>query len=236
MKTKMNLIIAGAIISVITVAGCSSTPDPTATPEEQMMAIEGYDIPMEPLTEGIAFGEPSPEDALVLQDVHFDFDQANIKEPDKIILDGVSTWMLNHPEALLQIEGHCDERGTKEYNLALGERRALAVRSFLTGLTINPDRLHTITYGEEQPICAESTEDCWAQNRRAHFLVAYGEAEAPVLMDATLEPEPAAPEEAVIEIEETYVIEEPVPEPEPEPEYEAETPARRTRSIGRYHQ
>jgi len=209
MKSRINLIIACGIIAVVTMAGCSSTPEPTATPEEQMMAIEGYDIPMEPLTEGIAFGEPAPEDALVLQDVHFDFDQANIKEPDKIILDGVSTWMLNHPEARLQIEGHCDERGTKEYNLALGERRALAVRSFLTGLTINPDRLHTITYGE---------------------------AEAPVLMDATLEPEPAAPEEAVIEIEETYVIEEPVPEPEPEPEPETETPRRRTRSIGRYHQ
>ena len=132
MKSRLNLIIAGGIIAVITVAGCSSTPTPTATPEEQMMAIGGYDIPMEPLTEGMAFGEPAPEDALILQDIHFDFDQSEIMEASQIILDGVSGWMLEHPEAALQIEGHCDERGTKEYNLALGERRGLAVRSFLT--------------------------------------------------------------------------------------------------------
>jgi len=234
MKSKLNLIIAGGIIAVITMAGCSSTPKPTATPDEQMMALEGYDIPMDPLTEGFAFGEPSVEDALILQDIHFDFDQSEIMGPDQIILDGVSGWMLDHPEATLQIEGHCDERGTKEYNLALGERRALTVRSFLTSLTINPDRLHTISYGEEQPLCAESTEECWAQNRRAHFLVAYSEDSAAVLTDAPPVPEPAAPEEAAIEIEEIYVVEESVPEPEPEPE--PETPKRRTRSIGRYHQ
>ncbi len=232
MKSRLNLIIAGGIIAVITVAGCSSTPTPTATPEEQMMAIGGYDIPMEPLTEGMAFGEPAPEDALILQDIHFDFDQSEIMEASQIILDGVSGWMLEHPEAALQIEGHCDERGTKEYNLALGERRGLAVRSFLTGLTINPDRLHTISYGEEQPLCAESTEECWAQNRRAHFLVAYSEGSETVLTDAPPAPEPVAPEEAAIEIEEIYVVEESVPEPAPEPD----TPKRRTRSIGRYHQ
>ena len=233
-KSRLNLIIAGGVIAVITIAGCSSTPKPTATPEEQMMAIGGYDIPMEPLTEGMAFGEPAPEDALILQDIHFDFDQSEILEAARIILDGVSDWMLKHPEAILQIEGHCDERGTKEYNLALGERRGLSVRSFLTGLTINPDRLHTISYGEEQPLCAESTEECWAQNRRAHFLVAYSEESETVLTDAPPALEPVAPEEAVIEIEEIYVVEESVPEPEPEPE--PESPKRRTRSIGRYHQ
>lgn len=232
MKNRLNLIITGGVIAVFAIAGCSSTPEPTATPEEQMLAIEGYDIPMEPLSEGIAFGEPSAEDALILQDIHFDFDRSEIQDQEQIVLDEISGWMLEHPEATLQIEGHCDERGTKEYNLALGERRALAVRSFLTGLTINPDRLHTISYGEEQPICAESTEECWAQNRRAHFLVAYSEPEAAVFTDAPPTPEAVAPEEAAIEIEEIYVVEEPVPEPEPE----LETPKRRTRSIGRFHQ
>lgn len=230
MKSSLNLILASGIIAVITIAGCSSTPTPTATPDEQMMALEGYDIPMDPLTEGIAFGEPSTEDALILQDINFDFDQSEIMAPDKMILDGVSGWMLNHPEAALQIEGHCDERGTKEYNLALGERRGLSVRSFLTGLSINPDRLHTISYGEEEPLCVESTEECWTQNRRAHFLVSYSEGSAAVLTDAPPIPEPVAPEEAVMEIEDIYVLEEPVPEPEPE------TPKRRTRSIGRFHQ
>lgn len=232
MKRKTNLIIAGGIIAILAAVGCSSTPEPTATPEEQMMAIEGYDIPLEPLTEGIAFSEPRPEDALILQDIHFDFDRSEIKDPDKLILDGVSSWMIENPGSLLQIEGHCDDRGTKEYNLALGERRALAVRSFLTGLTINPDRLHTISYGEEQPLCLESTEECWAKNRRAHFLVSYETTETPAFSEELPAPEPIAPEEAVVEIEETYVIEEPVPEPEPEPE----TFKRRTRSISRYYQ
>lgn len=234
MKKGLNLVIAGGVIAVFAMAGCSSTPEPTATPEEQMMAIEGYDIPLEPLTEGIAFSDPSEEDALILQDIHFDFDRSDIKDQERIVLDGISGWMLENPEAMLQIEGHCDERGTKEYNLALGERRALVVRSFLTELTINPDRLHTISYGEEQPLCTDSTEECWTQNRRAHFLVAYGQTAEPVIAAEPSAPEPVAPEEAVIEIEETAVIEEPVPEPEPETA--PETPKRRTRSIHRFYQ
>ncbi len=194
-----------------------------------MAALEGLDIELEPLLEGVAFTEPSPEDTLILQDIHFDFDKSEIKDPDKVTLGEVSVWMLEHPEAMLQIEGHCDERGTKEYNLALGERRALSVRSFLTGLNINPDRLHTISYGEEEPLCTETAEECWARNRRGHFLVAYGSEEASIPVG---EP-PPPPEEAVIEIEETYVVEEPVPEPEPE---EEAPPTRRARVIDRYHQ
>ena len=158
MRRRLNLTIAGVITALFTLAGCSSTPEPTATPEEQMMAIQGYDIPMEPLSEGIAFSEPAPEDALILQDVHFNFDQSEIIDQNRAILNGISEWMLEHPDAGLQIGGHCDDRGTKEYNLALGEKRALAVRSFLTGLAINPARLHTISYGEEQPLCTEATE------------------------------------------------------------------------------
>ena len=227
MKNGMIGIMTAAFLGTVILAGCSSTPTPTATPEERMSAIEGWDIEMEPLTEGIAFTDPSAADALILQDIHFDFDQSEIKEPDKLILNEVSGWMLEHPDAMLQIEGHCDERGTKEYNLALGERRSLSVRRFLTGLNINPQRLHTISYGEEQPLCAESTEECWARNRRAHFLVAYGGAGA-----MTPAGEPPAPAEAVVEIEEIGVIEEPVPEPREE----VETPRRRGRAIDRFHQ
>ncbi len=212
------------LLTVIALAGCSSTPEPTATPEQQMAAMDGWDIPLEPMTEGIAFTEPTAEDALVLQDIHFDFDKSDIKEPDKAILDGVSAWMLERPEARLQIEGHCDDRGTKEYNLALGERRALGVRSFLTGLTVNPDRLYTISYGEERPLCAEETEECWAKNRRAHFLVAYGGTQTAAV-------QPPAPQEAVVDIEETYVVEEPVPEPQ-----EVGARPSRGRAIDRYHQ
>ncbi|MFH1038693.1 MAG: peptidoglycan-associated lipoprotein Pal [PVC group bacterium] len=227
MKKPLYEVSAGVFLCILVLAGCASTPEPTATPEQQMAALEGWDIPLEPMTEGIAFTEPTAEDALILRDIHFDFDKSNIKDPDRAILEGVSAWLFERPEAILQIEGHCDERGTKEYNLALGERRSLSVRSFLTGLAVNPDRLHTISYGEEKPVCAESTEECWAKNRRAHFLVASGGAKA--LGQVA---KPPAPREAVIEIEETFVVEESVPEPR-EPE---ETARRRGRVIDRYHQ
>ena len=69
------------------------------------------------------------------------------------------------------VEGHCDERGTNEYNLALGDRRSRAVRDYLVALGIGSNRIETISYGEEKPVCAEKTEECWAKNRRAHFVV-----------------------------------------------------------------
>ncbi|MFH1038694.1 MAG: OmpA family protein [PVC group bacterium] len=156
--------------------GCSSTPEPTATPEERMAALEGMDLPLAPLDMDAAFGEPRPEDALVLQDIHFDFDKSEIRNSEKPLLDPINTWLLEHPGALLMIEGHCDDRGTLEYNLALGERRALSIRTYLTGLGTNPERLHTISYGEEKPLCTEAVEECWLRNRRGHFLVDYGDA------------------------------------------------------------
>ncbi|MBI3457958.1 MAG: OmpA family protein [Candidatus Rokubacteria bacterium] len=82
-----------------------------------------------------------------------------------------ATWLKANPNALLLIEGHADERGTNEYNLALGERRAKATRDFLVSLGVEAGRMTVISYGEERPTCTERTEACWAQNRRAHFLV-----------------------------------------------------------------
>jgi len=224
---RKNLIWLAAFCAVVTVftAGCASKPKPTATPDEQMAGLEGWDIPLDPLTEGIAFGEPNPEDALILKPVYFDFDKSDIREDGRVVLEGISAWMMEKPEARLKIEGHCDERGTKEYNLALGERRALSVRSYLTGLNVNPQRLHTISYGEEMPVCTEATEECWAQNRRAQFLVNYG-GEAAV---GELAPPP--PDEAVIIYEETAVVEEVVALP---PE-DAGSAGPRERAIDRYH-
>ena len=187
---------------------------------------------MEPITEGMAFLEPAPEDALILRDIHFDFDKSDIRNDDRELLEEINEWMLNHPDAVLQIEGHCDERGTKEYNLALGERRALSIRSHLTALGTNPARMLTISYGEEKPLSPESTEEAWALNRRGHFLVDYG--------DQDLSPakeEPLAPDEMEVEIEEIEVTEVEVLEPEPreeEREEETERPRSRERVIGRY--
>jgi peptidoglycan-associated lipoprotein len=104
-----------------------------------------------------------------LKDVHFGFDKSDILESDKAVLTAIADFMKAYPEAKVAIEGNCDERGTSEYNLALGERRAHAALDYLKGLGVDESRLSTVSYGKEKPSCTESTETCWKQNRRDHF-------------------------------------------------------------------
>lgn len=103
--------------------------------------------------------------------IHFDFDKSVIRPGDAKILDANAKWLAANANYLLLIEGHCDERGTNEYNLALGDRRAKAAMNYLVAQGIQANRITTISYGEERPVCTEKTEACWAQNRRAQFLV-----------------------------------------------------------------
>ena len=112
----------------------------------------------------------------VLRDIHFDFDRYDVKDEDKPVLRAIADWMLENPDARLVIEGHCDERGTSEYNLGLGDRRAKSTKDYLITLGVSADRLQTVSYGEEKPLCTESTEACWSRNRRAHFVVLKQEA------------------------------------------------------------
>jgi len=117
---------------------------------------------------------PAPKEfvaADVLKDIHFDFDKYDIRPGDAKILDANAGWMKANPKYLVLIEGHADERGTNEYNLALGERRAKATLSYLVSQGVQASRVTLISYGEERPQCTEKTEACWARNRRAHFLV-----------------------------------------------------------------
>jgi peptidoglycan-associated lipoprotein len=105
-----------------------------------------------------------------LRDVFFDFDRYALR-PDAVkTLDGSVQWLTANPSALVLIEGHCDERGTNAYNLALGERRARAAQDYLVKRGVAATRITVISYGEERPGCIEHTETCWGQNRRAHFL------------------------------------------------------------------
>jgi peptidoglycan-associated lipoprotein len=106
-----------------------------------------------------------------LSEIHFDFDRYDIRPPERERLATNADWLKAHAGALLLIEGHADERGTNEYNLALGERRAKAARDYLASLGIDGSRVTLISYGEERPVCTERAEGCWARNRRAHFLV-----------------------------------------------------------------
>jgi peptidoglycan-associated lipoprotein len=98
--------------------------------------------------------------------VHFTFNEYNIQDNDRATLQHQAAWLAKYPSVRLTIEGDCDERGTREYNLALGARRANAVKEYLVSLGVSAGRLETISYGKERPVCSESTEDCWAQNRR----------------------------------------------------------------------
>jgi peptidoglycan-associated lipoprotein len=104
-----------------------------------------------------------------LRDVHFNFDKADVMENDKPVLVAIAAFMKNYPQANVAIDGNCDERGTGEYNLALGERRAAATMDYLGNLGVAASRLSSMSYGKEKPVCTESMESCWLRNRRAHF-------------------------------------------------------------------
>ncbi len=106
-----------------------------------------------------------------LSDIHFDYNDYSIRSQDGEILKTNANWLTQHPQSRVQIEGHCDNRGSEEYNLALGAKRAQAAKDYLETLGIAADRMSTISYGKELPLCTEDTEDCWAQNRRDHFVV-----------------------------------------------------------------
>jgi peptidoglycan-associated lipoprotein len=105
-----------------------------------------------------------------LLNVYFDYDRDNIRDDMRAVLEGNARWLRANSGASVKIEGHCDERGTNEYNLALGERRAQAVKRFLTSSGIEAGRISTISYGEERPVCTSQSESCYAQNRRANFV------------------------------------------------------------------
>lgn len=111
-------------------------------------------------------GEQGP-----LSDVYFAYDSIELSDNAREILRANADWLGDNPRAKVEIEGHCDSRGTIEYNLALGAKRANAVRDYLTSLGVSSDRLTTISYGKELQVCQEETESCWADNRRAHFVV-----------------------------------------------------------------
>ncbi len=107
----------------------------------------------------------------LMKDVHFDFDKYDIRPVDTEILKGNATLLKKYPKVKIQIEGHCDERGTVEYNLALGERRANSTKNYLISLGISGDRISTISYGKERPLDPGHNEEAWGKNRRAHFVV-----------------------------------------------------------------
>ena len=106
-----------------------------------------------------------------LKDIYFDFDRYDLKPDARATLKANADWLKANPSARAEIEGHCDERGTNEYNLALGAKRAQAARDYLITLGIAKGRISTKSYGEELPVCKEQNEGCWQKNRRDRFVV-----------------------------------------------------------------
>jgi peptidoglycan-associated lipoprotein len=110
-------------------------------------------------------------EAFLNTDVLFAYNSFTLTEEAKQLLDQKAQWMVRYPQVTIQLEGHCDERGTVAYNLALGERRANAVRQYMTALGVSADRMTTISYGEEFPLDPGHDEAAWTRNRRAHFAI-----------------------------------------------------------------
>lgn len=124
--------------------------------------------PPAPAPTGPAPGSQADFIASVMSDtIHFDTDKSDVRDEDKAALQSQAQWLARYPGKRITIEGHCDERGTREYNLALGERRANATKNYLASLGVDPSRMSTISYGKERPIAMGSDEQSWAQNRRA---------------------------------------------------------------------
>jgi peptidoglycan-associated lipoprotein len=107
----------------------------------------------------------------LLKEIYFDFDKADIREQDRATLSQDAAALKKFDFLRITVEGHCDERGTVEYNLALGERRSKAAFDYLVSLGVSADRMKTVSYGKEVPVCTQSNEDCWQRNRRAHLTV-----------------------------------------------------------------
>ncbi len=148
----------------VTGGGAAGPGAPGASAAERVLTAAGTTLPV----------LPAPREYVenpALSEIHFDFDRYDLRPPDKEGLAKNADWLKAHAGALLLIEGHADERGTNEYNLALGERRAKAARYYVASLGIDGGRVTLISYGEERPVCTERAESCWARNRRGHFLV-----------------------------------------------------------------
>ncbi len=109
-----------------------------------------------------------------LRDAYFDYDKADLRPDAEQALTADAAVLKAHPDIRVTVEGHCDERGSEEYNLGLGDRRATAAQNFLESLGVSADRLRTVSYGKSRPVCTESTEECWQKNRRAHLSIKSG--------------------------------------------------------------
>jgi peptidoglycan-associated lipoprotein len=146
------------------VAPMTPPPAPPPPPRDEAAVVDDYaKLKQTPIDEIDRMG--------LLAEIHFDLDRADIRESDRGILSKNADVLKRFDFLKITVEGHCDERGSVEYNLALGERRSRAAYDYLVSLGVPADRMKTVSYGKEVPLCQQQSEDCWARNRRARFTV-----------------------------------------------------------------
>lgn len=155
------------------VAGCSSKK-PEAVSDTggagSRLGTTTTDSSLDQFKNGtLGAGEGGP-----LSDIHFGYNDYTVQPQDSSVLRSNATWLQSHPGTNVQVEGNCDERGSEEYNIALGAKRAQSAKDYLTTLGISPGRISTISYGKELQLCQEHEESCWERNRRDHFVVSGG--------------------------------------------------------------
>ncbi len=180
--TRFALLTLALLVAAL--PACSKAAPPAPVPEPPPPAPEPVPVAPEPAVEPLAADEweeapPVPQTFLTIEEinsqrllkrVHFDFDRAEIRADQRASLQENAVWLRDHADVRILLEGHCDERGTREYNLSLGDRRAQATRDYLVSLGIAAERVETVSYGEERPRASGSNEEAWAQNRRAEFV------------------------------------------------------------------
>jgi peptidoglycan-associated lipoprotein len=188
MHNGVRVFAAVALAAAVAVSGCGGkkpVPPPPAAPPAAAPTTPTQPPPPPPPApprEAPAH-TPTPEEIFAnesleqlngehpLGDAYFDLDSSQIRADSQPVLQKDADWMKRWPSTKVTIEGHCDSRGSAEYNLALGNHRATAVRDYLASLGIAGDRIQIVSKGKEQPVCSEEAEPCWKQNRRGHFLI-----------------------------------------------------------------
>jgi len=188
MTTQIRLLGFMILCTTLLAVGCGKKVPPVASAAPSLPATEAAPPSPPPLASselGAASGAALSDEEIFarktldelnaerpLSDVFFELDNWVIGQEGRAILHKNAQWLLRWTSTRVTIEGHCDDRGTSEYNLALGERRANAVREYLGSLGVTPDRVLVISKGEETPVCSETDESCWRQNRRGHPIIA----------------------------------------------------------------
>ncbi len=177
---NMRLFLMLALVALaLMFSGCPKKTETSAVPEGRNQEVSSATPPAAPeaenrpqrqetaANEDQRAGNSSPG----LQSIYFDYDKTFIRTDERSMMASNAAWLKSHPKAKIRIEGDCDERGTSEYNQALGQRRATTAKKYLVDLGISGSRITLISYGKEKPVCRESTDSCWQKNRRDDFVV-----------------------------------------------------------------